>query len=113
MSTSMHRLQVSLPRWQVQFLSERAHRNRTSVAEVIRQMVQREAEAQPADANVESLLEIAGMAESHSPLIDGIPVSERPDLYLASLAAPAATPKKPGARRPLSRARQPRRKAKR
>lgn len=113
MSTSMHRLQISLPRWQAQFLSERARRNRTSVAEEIRQMVQREAEIQrePADTHLASLLEIAGMAEGQGALIDDIPVSERPDLYLASLAASSDTPDKPGARRRQPRAKRLRRKA--
>jgi len=47
MSTLLHRLQISLPRRQVQFLTERARRDKVSPAEVIRQMIQREANATP------------------------------------------------------------------
>jgi hypothetical protein len=106
MSTTMHRLQISLPRWQVQFLTERARRDESSIAEVIRRMVQREAQAAPTQVNVDSLLEMAGIAEDHGPLIEGIPVSERPDLYLAALAAPQAAPRK--ARKRQFAARRPR-----
>ena len=92
MSTLLHRLQISLPRWQVQFLTERAHRDKVSLAEVIRQMIQREANATPTQASVDSLMEIAGLAEDRAPLVEGIPVSERPDLYLAQLSSPSASP---------------------
>ena len=89
MSTLLHRLQISLPRWQVQFLTERAHRDKVSLAEVIRQMIQREANATPTQASVDSLMEIAGLAEDRAPLVEGIPGSERPDLYLAQLSSPS------------------------
>lgn len=81
MTTNMHRLQISLPEWQMQFLAERARREGISVAEIIRQLVSREAEAQP-DAPADSLWSIAGMAEDHSPLLHGVPVSEKPEMYL-------------------------------
>ena len=93
MSTSMHRLQISLPRWQVQFLTERARRNKVSLAEILRQMIERESEAAPTQASMDSLLEMAGLAEDNAPLLDDIPVSERPDLYLAALASSSATHK--------------------
>jgi len=93
MTTSMHRLQVSLPRWQVQFLVERARRDKVSVAEIIRQMIERESKAAPTQASIDSLLEIVGLAQDHAPLIGNIPVSERPDLYLAALSSPPPTKK--------------------
>ena len=48
MVTSMHRLQISLPQSQAQFLAERARRDGVSIAEVIRQLIRREEEAVPA-----------------------------------------------------------------
>ena len=93
MSTSMHRLQISLPRSQVRFLAERARRDGVSIAEVIRQLVQREEEAAPA-RSIDSLWEIVGMITEDQPLIDGIPVSEQPDLYLAEASVPYKTTKK-------------------
>ncbi len=95
MTTSMHRLQISLPQWQVQFLTERARRDGVSVAEVIRQLVQRESEAQP-KGEPDSLWAIAGMAEDANPLINGIPVSENPELYLTGAPgpSPASTPRR-------------------
>ena len=60
-----------------------------SVAELIRRMIQREAEA-ARRASVDSLWEIVGIGRETEPLISGIPVSERPDLYLAEIAAPRA-----------------------
>ena len=104
MSTSMHRLQISLPRWQVQFLTECARRNKVSMAEILRQMIQRESEAAPTQASTDSLLELAGLAEDTAPLLNDIPVSERPDLYLAALAASPAT-HKPRTRRSRKSAR--------
>ena len=82
MTTSMHRLQISLPEWQVQFLSDRAQRLGVSIAEVIRQMIQAETEATV--GSVDSIWEIAGIAEDRGSLIEGVPVSERPDLYLVA-----------------------------
>lgn len=84
---SMHRLQISLPKSQMQYLNERARRERASIAEVIREMIQREFDAQPSRA-VESLWEIVGLGQEREPLIGGIPVSEQPDLYLAARPGP-------------------------
>ena len=70
----------------MQDLNGRARRERASI-EVIRQMIQREADSPPA-CGVESLWEIVGLGQEREPLIGDIPVSERPDLYLAALAAP-------------------------
>ena len=99
MATSMHRLQISLPKSQMQYLARRARREGASVAELIRRMIQREAEA-ARSAGVDSLWEIVGIGVETEPLISGIPVSERPDLYLAEIAAPRASP---GAKRPRRR----------
>jgi hypothetical protein len=90
MTTLMHRLQISLPQWQVQFLTERARREGVSVAEIIRQLVEREAKARP-DAQPDSLWAIAGLAEDTNPLLDGIPVSENPELYLTAAATQQGT----------------------
>lgn len=95
MSTSMHRLQISLPRSQVRFLAERARRDGVSIAEVIRQLVQREEQAAAAQqSSVDSIWEIVGMITEDQPLIDGIPVSEQPDLYLAEASVPYKTSEK-------------------
>jgi hypothetical protein len=83
MTTSMHRLQISLPQWQVQFLTERARRDGVSVAEVVRQLVEQEARVEP-ETQTEGLWAIAGLAEDHHPLLNGIPVSENPELYLTT-----------------------------
>ena len=99
MATSMHRLQVSLPEWQVQFLTARARRDGVSIAEVIRQLVEREAATPASDAGTDSLWEIVGLAEDHGPLVYGIPVSERPDLYLAEQTAPYAKDKRRASRK--------------
>jgi hypothetical protein len=55
MTTNMHRLQISLPTWQVEWLRERAREQGVSVAEVIRQMVQREADSSSAGEGDEGL----------------------------------------------------------
>ena len=83
MATKMHRLQISLPPWQAQFLSQRARRDGASMAEVVRRLVQREAEAARAAGSTDGLWEIAGIAEDRGALVDGVAVSENPELYLA------------------------------
>ena len=80
MSTTMHRLQISLPQWEMQFLAERARRDGESIAGVIRQLIEREANA--AGASADSIWKFVGAFEDTQPLIDGIPVSENVDLYL-------------------------------
>jgi hypothetical protein len=81
MSTTMHRLQISLPHSQRRYLSDRARREGISIAELIRRLVQRESEVHtPRSKN--SLLEIVGIGKEPGSLINGIPVSEQPDLYL-------------------------------
>jgi len=85
MATTMHRLQISLPESQAEFLAERARRHGMSMAEVVRQLIQREVETVSDKRGAASLWEIAGIAEDHGPLIDEIPVSEAPERYLIGL----------------------------
>ena len=87
MATTMHRLQISLPEWQAQYLAERAQRAGLSIAEIIRRLVKRESEASAGSASTDSLWELAGLAEDYGPLLDGTPVSENPELYLTGLPA--------------------------
>lgn len=85
MATSMHRLQISLPESQAEFLAKRAHTHGVSMAEVVRQLIQREVDAVSEKRGAASLWDIAGIAEDHGPLIDNVPVSEAPELYLTGL----------------------------
>ena len=86
MTTDMHRFQISLREAQVEYLYQRADRDGTSVAEVIRQLVEREAAANKATlvADADSLWQIAGIGEDKQPLIDDTPVSHAVDLYLTN-----------------------------
>ena len=84
MATSMYRLQISLPHWQRQFLSARARRDGVSVAEVLRTLIEQEAQVTAGKAARESFLELAGIGEDLHPLIAGRPVSEHPELYLTA-----------------------------
>ncbi len=87
MATTMHRLQISLPEWQAQYLAERARRDGVSIAAIIRRLVELESQAAADHSSAEKLLELAGVAEDHGPLLDGIPVSESPELYLTGAKA--------------------------
>ena len=98
MATSMHRLQISLPHWQVQFLNERARRDGISIAEVIRQIVQHESEAVLRQSSVDSIWDIGGIVTDEKPLIDNVPVSHDPELYLAEPVASYKTTRRPRTR---------------
>ena len=98
MATTMHRLQISIPEWQAQYLADRAKRTGVSIAEIIRRLVKQEAEL-PVDHGAEKIWELAGLAEDHGPIIDGIPVSEKPELYLTGRVA-----RKPGGKKSPRRA---------
>ncbi len=88
MTTSMHRLQLSLPSWQTQYLAERAERDGVSMAEVVRRLIAREASSRDgATVETETVLSLAGIAEDDGLLLDGIPVSEAPERYLESFSA--------------------------
>lgn len=89
MPTTMHRLQISLTEGQTEFLAEQARRHRMSMAEVIRRLIEREAKLASQEREPAAIWNIAGIAEDHGPLIDGVPVSERPELYLTGSWAPA------------------------
>ena len=78
----MHRLQISVEKGQYDWLQERARCLGVSIAEVIRQMVDHEAEEDEA-GDAETFLALAGTAEDRYPLINGQPVSANVDLYLA------------------------------
>jgi hypothetical protein len=77
----MHRLQISLPRSQVEYLTNRAKREGVSIAELLRRLIHRESD-QSAARGDDSLREIIGIGKAKEALIDNIPVSEQPDLYL-------------------------------
>lgn len=83
MATTLHRLQVSLPHWMVQFLNERARAEQISLAEVVRQLIHREA-GRAESPSPESLWELAGAAQETQPLEASVPVSEATDLYLTA-----------------------------
>ena len=96
MTTSMHRLQISLPRRQMEFLAARARRQGVSIAELIRQIVENEAQVtEIGPTDLESALSFAGIVAEEGSLIDGQPVSENVDLYLVEAALPrrASNPK--------------------
>jgi hypothetical protein len=84
MPTNMHRLQISLPEWQTDFLAAQARREGVSMAEVVRRLIQREAEAAHRPVETSSLWDIAGIGEDPGPLIQDVPVSENPELYLTA-----------------------------
>jgi hypothetical protein len=77
----MHRLQVCLPESQIQYLAHRARREGVSIAELIRRLVD-DASKSSAEQQTDSLWDIAGIGEERDPLINGTPVSERPELYI-------------------------------
>jgi hypothetical protein len=99
MATKMHRLQISLPHEQARFLEERARLDGVSMAEVVRRLIRREAEAAQSPGTVDGLWDIAGIAEDHGPLIEGVAVSESPELYLTGAATGSRTARGPGERK--------------
>ena len=89
MNIPMQHLQISLPSWQVQFLSQRAQRDGLEIAEVIKQIVQREIEALRAQRDsADSVWDMVGIVYDEKPLIHNIAVSEKPELYLAESIFP-------------------------
>lgn len=77
----MHRLQLSLQEEQAQYLAMRAEREGVSMAEVVRRLLDHEARQDSSEGSG-SIWDIVGLIKGELPLIDGIPVSENPDLYL-------------------------------
>ena len=94
----MHRLQVCLPESQVQYLTHRARKEGVSIAELIRRLVE-DATKSSNQQGTDSLWAIAGIGKEHSPLIDGIPVSERPGIYIADAIQKQVRPHKTRAAR--------------
>lgn len=96
MSTTMHRLQISLPYEQVEFLRQRAERDGVSMAEVLRSLVEREAQTQErlTERDIDAVLQLAGIAEDVKPLIRGTPVSEDVDLYMAEAIGDLHAPRR-------------------
>ncbi len=89
MTTRMNRLQLSFREEQAVYLAKRAERDGISMAEVVRRLVDAEAAAEtPHD--VDAIWDIVGLIDEDVPLVDGIPVSEAPDLYLYGRPAPVA-----------------------
>jgi hypothetical protein len=83
MTTQMSRLQISLPRLQREYLDAQAQRAGVSVAEIVRRLVEREQQADVTPASTpDSIWNIVGIGTDESPLINNIPVSADPDLYL-------------------------------
>lgn len=53
-----------------------------SMAEIVRRLIEQEASCAQRSGSVEDLWDIAGIAEDRGPQIDGVAVSENPELYL-------------------------------
>jgi len=94
----MHRLQICLPRSQVKYLTERAHREGISIAELIRRLIHRDSEL-TSKHSVDSIWSIVGISTDAEQLINNIPVSQDPDLYLAEQAAAYSGTAKEGKRK--------------
>ena len=61
---AMHRTQISLEKWQYQYLVEQACRTQTSISDVIRRLITQEASTQPpGDRRTDSIFDIIGIAE--------------------------------------------------
>jgi len=99
MATKMHRLQISLPHRQARFLEERARIAGVSMAEVVRRLLEQEAASSQPSGSVDGIWEVAGIAEDHGPLIEGVAVSESPELYLAGFATGSGVKRHPSKRK--------------
>ena len=94
MTTKMHRLQISLPHGQARFLEERARLEGVSMAEVVRRLIEREVDSAEPSTNSENIWDIAGIAEDHGQMIEGLAVSESPESYLFGSATEKRRPGK-------------------
>lgn len=89
MATTMHRLQISLPTRQYDYLRARAERESASLAEIIRQLLEREEAASNfSEDDIDAALSFAGSVTKEAPLKDNLPVSENIDLYLLDALQP-------------------------
>ena len=61
MSTSMHRLQISLPDKQVNFLRERSRQTQKSMGSIIRELVERESWSSEGPITEDPIWEIVGI----------------------------------------------------
>lgn len=77
----MQRFQLSIRKEQAEYLASRAMREGVSRAEVVRRLLDVEARCDSPEGSG-TILDIVGLFKDELPLIDGIPVSEDPDLYL-------------------------------
>jgi negative regulator of replication initiation len=74
----MHRTQISLEKWQYQYVVERARQTQTSISDVIRRLVTQAAQAQSsALRESDPVYSIIGIGAG-----DGAPVSRDHDKYL-------------------------------
>jgi len=78
MGTTMHRLQISLPEWQYQFLREQARRTGQSIAGLIRSLIEREAMAIQRPVEEDPIWEVVGIGQGGPPY----DVSERVDEFV-------------------------------
>jgi hypothetical protein len=67
MSTTMHRLQISVPEWQYRYLQERAEHLSDSIAGVIRMLVEKDAQASRRPIEEDPFWGIIGMVEGDDP----------------------------------------------
>jgi len=63
---TMHRLQISIPNWQYQLLRQRARQTGQSIAGVIRELLEREAQALQ-DISRDPIWQMVGIAQGGSP----------------------------------------------
>ncbi len=75
---TMHRLQISLPEWQYHFLQEQASRTGQSMAGLIRNLIEREAQAVHRPVEEDPIWEVVGIGLGGPPC----DVSERVDEFL-------------------------------
>ena len=78
---AMHRLQISLPEWQYRFLREQASRTSQSVAAVIRELIEQEAQTVRRPVEEDPIWEVVGISRGGPPH----DVSERVDEFLYGL----------------------------
>jgi hypothetical protein len=78
MGTTMHRLQISLPEWQYHFLREQASRTGQSIAGLIRNLIEQEAQAVQRPVEEDPIWEVVGIGQGGPPYN----VSERVDEFL-------------------------------
>ena len=63
MGMTMHRLQISLPEWQYRFLREQASRTGQSIAGLIRNLVEQEAQAVQRPVEEDPIWEVVGIGQ--------------------------------------------------